>query len=131
MINVKMKDITYRLILSSFFIGILSSCVLLEAEREAPGNDDNLLAATIQVYRGPLNHLSAVRRGTCPMYPSCSVYSKQAIQKHGMIIGWMMTTDRLMRCGRDEMKLSPQIIINGRSLYYDPVAVNDYWWNEK
>ena len=131
MINVKMRVIICRLILSSFFAGILSSCVLLEAEREAPGNDDNLLAATIQVYRGPLNHLSAVRRGTCPMYPSCSVYSKQAIQKHGMIIGWMMTTDRLMRCGRDEMKLSPQIFINGRSLYYDPVEVNDYWWNEK
>ena len=131
MINVKMKDIIYKLILSSFFIGILSSCVLLEAEREAPGNDDNLLAATIQVYRGPLNHLSAVRRGTCPMYPSCSNYSKQAIQKHGMIIGWMMTTDRLMRCGRDEMKLSPQIFINGRLLYHDPVEINDYWWTEK
>jgi hypothetical protein len=42
-----MRVITYRLILSSFFAGILSSCVLLEAEREAPGNDDNLLAATI------------------------------------------------------------------------------------
>ncbi|HJO61774.1 MAG: membrane protein insertion efficiency factor YidD [Desulfobacterales bacterium] len=131
MINVKMKDITCRLILSSFFVGILSSCVLLGAEREAPGNDDNPLAATIQVYRRPLNHLSAVRRGGCPMYPSCSNYSKQAIQKHGMIIGWMMTTDRLLRCGRDEMKLSPQIFISGRLNYYDPVEINDYWWNEE
>jgi hypothetical protein len=65
------------------------------------------------------------------MYPSCSNYSKQAIQKHGMIIGWMMTTDRLLRCGRDEMKLSPQIFISGRLNYYDPVEINDYWWNEE
>jgi len=126
-----MRNFICRLILSSFFAGILSSCVLLEAAREAPGNDDNFLAATIQVYRGPLNHLSAVRRGTCPMYPSCSVYSKQAIKKHGMIIGWIMAADRLMRDGRDEMKLSPQIFVNGILLHYDPVEINDYWWTEK
>lgn len=126
-----MKNFICRLILSLFFAGILSACVLLEATKEAPGNGDNLLAATIEIYRGPLNHLSAVRRGSCPMYPSCSEYSKQAIKKHGMTIGWMMTTDRLLRCGRDEMKLSPQIFINGKLYYYDPLDINDYWWNQK
>lgn len=32
----------------------------------------------IAVYEGPLNRLEAVRRGECPMYPSCSQYSKEA-----------------------------------------------------
>jgi len=108
------------MILSLFFAGILSACVLLKATKEAPGNGDNLLAATIEIYRGPLNHLSAVRRGSCPMYPSCSEYSKQAIKKHGMTIGWMMTTDRLLRCGRDEMKLSPQYFYQRKIILLRP-----------
>ncbi|MFQ5485791.1 MAG: membrane protein insertion efficiency factor YidD [Desulfobacterales bacterium] len=126
-----MKIFICKIILSLFFASILSSCALIGTTKDEGGNDDNLLAATIEVYRGPLNHLSAVRRGSCPMYPSCSVYSKQAIKKHGMMIGWMMTTDRLLRCGRDEMKLSPQIIIKGQIYYYDPLKINDYWWHQK
>ncbi|MCJ7539262.1 MAG: membrane protein insertion efficiency factor YidD [Desulfobacterales bacterium] len=85
----------------------------------------------IEFYRGPLNHLSAVRSGECPMYPSDSKYSLQSIQKHGMFVGWIMAMDRLMRCGRDETRLSPKIIINGKSKYYDPVEKNDFWWSDK
>lgn len=61
------------------------------------------------------------------MYPSCSQYSKQAVSKHGALLGWFMTTDRLMRCGRDEMRLSPPVLVNGERLYYDPIEVNDSW----
>ena len=85
----------------------------------------------IEFYRGPLNHLSAVRSGECPMYPSDSEYSLQSIQKHGMLMGWIMAMDRLMRCGRDETRLSPMLIINGKSKYYDPVEKNDFWWSDK
>ena len=44
----------------------------------------------IAFYRGPLNHLEAVRSGECPMYPSCSEYSLQAVRKHGWLQGWIM-----------------------------------------
>ncbi|MBL7211594.1 MAG: membrane protein insertion efficiency factor YidD [Desulfobacteraceae bacterium] len=54
-----------------------------------------------------MNHLSAVKQGECPMSPSCSNHSIRCFQKHGFLIGWMMTCDRLMRCGRDELRLSP------------------------
>ena len=76
-------------------------------------------------YRGPLNHLSAVRHGSCPMHPSCSEYARQAIEKHGEILGWIMTCDRLMRCGRDETHISPKIRINGQLKYADSLEQNE------
>lgn len=79
-------------------------------------------------YQGPLNHLAAVRRGECPMYPSCSEYCSQAIARHGLVLGWMMATDRLMRCGRDEMKFAQRILADGKWKFYDPVEYNDFWW---
>ena len=64
----------------------------------------------------------------CPMVPTCSAYSAQAIQKHGLLKGWIMTSDRLMRCGRDELRLSDTVLINGRKRSHDPVSNNDFWW---
>ena len=85
----------------------------------------------IDMYSGPLNHLSAVRRGPCPMHPSCSEYARQAMAKHGRVKGWLMATDRLMRCGRDETRLAPKVWVNGQIKYYDPVDNNDFWWVKK
>jgi len=65
------------------------------------------------------------------MYPSCSEFARQAIARHGLIMGWIMATDRLMRCGRDETRLAPKIEINDRIKYFDPVDDNDFWWTEK
>ena len=48
-----------------------------------------------------------------------------------VVMGWFMTTDRLMRCGRDEMKRSRRVRINGQWLYYDPVEENDSWLTGK
>ena len=64
----------------------------------------------------------------CPIAPTCSAYSVQAIQKHGLLKGWIMTSDRLMRCGRDELRLSDTVMINGRKHSHDPVSNNDFWW---
>ena len=84
-------------------------------------------SAMIDFYRGPLNHLAAVRSGECPMVPSDSDYGLQSIQRHGMLMGWVMAMDRLLRCGRDETRLAPKIIVNGRYKSYDPVENNDFW----
>ena len=82
----------------------------------------------LRLYQGPLNHLAAVRRGECPMHPSCSEYCSQAITQHGLVLGWMMTTDRLMRCGRDEIKFAQRIMVDGTWKFYDPVEYNNFWW---
>jgi hypothetical protein len=65
------------------------------------------------------------------MYPSDSEYSLQSIKKHGMLAGWVMSMDRLMRCGRDETRLSPGVFVNGKWKTYDPVEKNDFWWSDK
>lgn len=83
-------------------------------------------SALVRFYRGPLNHLSAVRYGECPMHPSCSEYSLQAFEKYGPVIGWIMTCDRLMRCGRDELRLAPEILVNGKKKCYDPPEANEW-----
>ncbi len=77
------------------------------------------------------NHISQVDGDRCPMAPSCSSYARQAIKKHGPVVGWIMACDRLVRCGRDEGKVSPLIILDSQRYVYDPVAANDFWWFKK
>ena len=72
-------------------------------------------------------YISPVDGNRCPMYPSCSKYCLEAAQKHGLLMGWIMSCDRLVRCGRDEIKLSPTVMVKDTELSYDPVAKNDFW----
>ncbi|MBC2704562.1 membrane protein insertion efficiency factor YidD [Desulfobacula sp.] len=76
-------------------------------------------------------HISVVDGNRCSMYPSCSRYASRAFEKHGPVLGWIMTCDRLVRCGRDEVKLSEKVIMNHQELIYDSVEANDFWWFEK
>lgn len=85
----------------------------------------NPLRFMVEVYR---NYISPIDGKDCPMYPTCSEYSILCFKKHGFFIGWMMTCDRLYRCGRDELRLSPKIIVNGEIRCNDPIENNDFWW---
>jgi len=86
----------------------------------------NPLRLLVEFYR---TNISPIDGKNCPMHPSCSEYSIQCFKKHGFFFGWMMTCDRLFRCGRDELRLSPQVIVNGESKCYDPPENNDFWWS--
>lgn len=99
------------------------------AAAPAGGTAASPFKGLLALYRGPLDHLSAVRRGECPMVPSCSEYALQATAKHGELLGWIMASDRLQRCGRDERHLAPRIRVNGEWRYHDPVDRNDFWWS--
>jgi hypothetical protein len=77
------------------------------------------------------DYISPIDGKNCPMYPSCSSYSLQCLEKHGFFIGWVMTCDRLLRCGRDELRLSPEIVVNDELRCYDPLENNDFWWWKK
>lgn len=72
--------------------------------------------------------ISGADGNRCPMYPSCSTYALEAFRKHGALIGWIMTSDRLTRCGRDELKTCPPVRIDGQNHCYDSVNNNDFWW---
>ena len=89
----------------------------------------NPLLSLVEAYR---TYISPIDGKTCPMYPTDSKYSVLSFKKHGFFIGWMMTIDRLFRCGRDELRLSPWIRVNGEIRCYDPLENNDFWWyNER
>lgn len=71
--------------------------------------------------------IGAVNSGRCPMYPTCSQYSVQAIRKHGPAIGIVMTADRFIH-ELDEQNFAPLVKIGDRYRFSDPVQNNDFWW---
>jgi hypothetical protein len=87
----------------------------------------NTFRFLVEVYR---ENISPIDGKDCPMYPSCSEYSIRSFKKHGFLVGWMMSVDRLFRCGRDELRLSPQVMVNGEIRWYDPPENNDFWWHD-
>jgi hypothetical protein len=74
------------------------------------------------------NHISPVDGKRCPSYPSCSSYAEQAFKKHGFVMGWMMTVDRLIHEGKEETSVSPFVVVDGEVKIFDPVENNDFWW---
>ncbi len=127
----KTKSIVKSGMLLLFFALPLYACAHTAQHQAEPNTTDvSFYEGIISFYRGPLNHLRAIRRGECPMYPSCSEYSRQAIARFGFAKGWVMSMDRLMRCGRDEIRMAPKILVNGKLKYYDPIERNDLWLNQ-
>ena len=116
------------LVIGAILITFFWSCSITGDEKTGSRRGFNPLKSIVQVYQGPLDHLSAVRQGECPMYPSCSEYSRQALEKYGFFMGAMIAADRLLRCGRDEMKSAPLIFVDGKWKYYDPLEENTSWW---
>ena len=94
---------------------------------ETAEKQKNFILYPIEFYRNTISKSDGCR---CPMYPSCSQYCMEAFRKHGLFMGWIMCSDRLMRCGRDEIKLSPHVLIQGEKLSFDPVNNNDFWWHQ-
>ena len=74
--------------------------------------------------------LHVVTISHCPMYPSCSNYSIAAVNKHGAFKGVILTVDRLLH-ENDEQHYATIIQRNGRSLSFDPVEHNDFWWEAR
>ena len=93
---------------------------------EIQEEDTGPMAFALNFFRKTVSRADGRR---CMMYPSCSHYSSQALKKHGFIKGWVMTSDRLLRCGRDEKHIAEQIIIDNHVYVFDHLPQNDFWWN--
>jgi hypothetical protein len=103
-----------------------------EPKQEDPGQQSQNIAATpflwlLTFYQKVIGRVNS---GRCPMYPTCSQYSVQAIGKHGPIVGIIMTTDRLMHEG-SEQDYVRTIKVGDRYRFFDPVQDNDLWWYHK
>ena len=70
--------------------------------------------------------ISPVDGDRCPSYPTCAAYSKEAYQKHGALLGTLMTVDRLFH-EADESGFSPTVEVYGVGRIYDPVSANEFW----
>ena len=130
---------------------LLSSCLLLVVSATAYGSDTGFApwdfvsterieskdeaAATragegtfpILALQSIFQAVSDVDGDRCPMMPTCSTYSLQAMKKHGFVAGWVLTVDRLIR-ELDEQDMAPVVAVNGEYRAYDPVKANDFWW---
>lgn len=56
----------------------------------------NILIKIIRFYRKYLSPLKG--GGTCRFTPTCSQYAIEALQKHGVIKGCLLSVWRLLRC---------------------------------
>lgn len=75
-------------------------CRRVAAARCAPRSENHAVVAA-WAYGFYRTCIRPARGGRCPMSPSCSRYSQEALAKHGPLIGLWATADRLMRCGAD------------------------------
>lgn len=114
-----------RAVATACLLVLTAGCGHFGGPPPAAASSDSALTAIIDFYQGPLDHLAPVRQGVCPMYPSCSEYSREVIEKYGFLKGWMMTCDRLIRCGRDELSHSRQVRVDGKIRCYDPPENNE------
>jgi putative component of membrane protein insertase Oxa1/YidC/SpoIIIJ protein YidD len=120
---------------SIFHLRIVLFCLVIApalsafAQDQDPGEDallreESLFISPITFYQ---RFISPADGNRCQMTPSCSAYSKESFNAHGFFLGWIMTCDRLMRCGRDETRLSPEILTPGGRLTLDPLSENNSW----
>jgi putative component of membrane protein insertase Oxa1/YidC/SpoIIIJ protein YidD len=90
-----------------------------------PKAEGSSWTVSIQWFQKTLSRADGSR---CPMYPSCSHYSRQAFEHYNPLTAWMLTADRLLRCGRDETRLSKPVVVNNRIKSKDTLADNTFWW---
>lgn len=74
------------------------------------------LSSLFWVYR---NVISPVNGSNCPMYPSCSRFSLEAISELNPVEGFLATMDRLHRCGHD-LHFYDLVLLDDKWLRYDP-----------
>ena len=52
----------------------------------------------IELYQKSISKIFTNRNIKCKFYPSCSEYTKQAIEKYGVLKGIYLGTKRILRC---------------------------------
>ncbi|MDQ6951720.1 MAG: membrane protein insertion efficiency factor YidD [Mariprofundales bacterium] len=73
--------------------------------------------------------LSPLDGHDCPSYPVCSDYARQAITRHGLLLGSWLMLDRLIHEG-DDLHHPFWVLVNGERRAYDPLSRNDFWLKE-
>ncbi|HEY5673178.1 MAG TPA: membrane protein insertion efficiency factor YidD [Malonomonas sp.] len=94
-------------------------------QRQQPATNNGPLQQAVRLFQ---KYVSPVDGPRCPMYPTCSTYSLQALHKHGALLGTFITVDRLYR-EVDAQKNFQPIAKWGWLRFHDPLTANDFWLN--
>ncbi len=70
------------------------------------------------------DYVSPVDGARCALYPTCSEYGVQALKKHGLLRGAVMTFDRLLH-EPDEKRMRQAEWIKGAYRVRDPLSSNE------
>lgn len=82
-----------------------------------------LFLGVLEFYR---TVVSPVNGSNSDLAPVPSLYAVQAIKAHGVLLGTVLTTARLI--GEPSViPLAPPFVEDGRTFHYDPLAWNTYW----
>jgi putative component of membrane protein insertase Oxa1/YidC/SpoIIIJ protein YidD len=101
---------------------------LIQAVRskwKPPPKDGGIGSGVIAFYRSQI--LPAIG-DRCILLPSCSEYSRQAFQQHGLFIGAAMTADRFVREPDVTAAAASPVVYNGCVYYSDPLRDHDWWF---
>ncbi|MCH9633746.1 MAG: putative membrane protein insertion efficiency factor [Chlamydiae bacterium] len=71
------------------------------------------------------SNISIAGAPQCAFYPSCSIYSKEALKAHGLAKGWAMSFDRMTRCNNEEW-LYTEVLVDDEFKKYDPVPLEGF-----
>jgi uncharacterized protein len=82
---------------------------------EQYGTGNNVAIDFYQRYISP-----ARGEGGCPMHPSCSQFAKIAFEQRSWYEAYVLTLERLLRCGND-LQYYPLVRVGDEVRWYDPV----------
>jgi putative membrane protein insertion efficiency factor len=94
-----------------------------EASRAGPAG--RLLTGAVRFFQ---KFISPVDGERCTMVPTCSHYGLQAIRKHGALLGFIMTADRIVH-EYEEQRFVPSVWDGRSHRFLDPVENNDFWFS--
>jgi len=65
---------------------------------------------------------------SCPSYPVCSEYAREAMQHYDVLFASWLILDRLIHEG-DDLQRGPWLIVDGQMRLNDPLDRNAFWLN--
>jgi len=85
------------------------------------------VAFPIQFYQRVIGPVDGRR---CPANPVCSAYARQAIERHGGLVGSWLVIDRLIH-EEGDLREGERVRVDGARRLNDPLGHNDFWLRDE